>query len=383
MEKTKVEIITTAEKFASLKDEWNHLLENSGLDNVFLTWEWQFNWWKAFGQDLFLVLFREKYGSLEAIFPMHIARNKTWFNNTIKEMRFIGSDGEVPSEYLDFICLKEKNKEICEIFVDLIISKSGQWDILSLREVKKESSNIQQIKELLIRKGKKVITKEENSLCPLIDLSGTKEWEGFLQSIDKYLRQNVRRWERKVKKDFKVEYFQYNSLESSNGFFEKLKELHGLRRQDKGESNRFANERYLAFHKNILASFSRNKWLHLNVLQLDSQIVAIKYNYQFKNRIYSYQGGWDPKYAKYNVAQVLFSYILKDAIAKGREVIDLLRGDENYKMKWANYINRKIRVSIPLTAQGKYFLTYVRTKKLCKTFLKKLVRSNFLNSNRE
>src|ERR1700724_4063099 len=71
---------------------WDRLVA-SATDVVFLTLDWQREWWRAFGSkdERLLLLLAERDGELCAIAPLFVA----------KEMLFlVGSDG---SDYLDFI----------------------------------------------------------------------------------------------------------------------------------------------------------------------------------------------------------------------------------------------------------------------------------------
>ena len=110
----KYELINSTEVFKSLKTEWNNLLNNSNVDSIFLTWEWQFNWWNSFksNKTLSIIIVRDnKDNKLLGIAPLYKAKKQIFKAISISELKFIGDDDNATSEYLDFICLKERDRK--------------------------------------------------------------------------------------------------------------------------------------------------------------------------------------------------------------------------------------------------------------------------------
>ena len=108
-----IEVIKDIERFRSLKDEWDGLLDNSSADNIFLTWEWLYTWWSVFGKedDLFILLYRDGSEALQGILPLYIKKKRILNIIFIKELRFIGYGASVSSEYLNFISLPNLENE--------------------------------------------------------------------------------------------------------------------------------------------------------------------------------------------------------------------------------------------------------------------------------
>src|SRR5437867_20023 len=46
-----IDRISTDIEFTALKEEWNSLLTESGSNEISLTWEWLYTWWKVFRDD--------------------------------------------------------------------------------------------------------------------------------------------------------------------------------------------------------------------------------------------------------------------------------------------------------------------------------------------
>jgi len=45
-----VHVVDREEQLLALRPEWDRLLRTSDADNLFLTWEWMFTWWRRLGR---------------------------------------------------------------------------------------------------------------------------------------------------------------------------------------------------------------------------------------------------------------------------------------------------------------------------------------------
>ena len=50
-------IIKDQKQFHSLHKTWNHLLQISHINSIYLTWEWLYTWWQTYGEgrELFII----------------------------------------------------------------------------------------------------------------------------------------------------------------------------------------------------------------------------------------------------------------------------------------------------------------------------------------
>ena len=72
-------------------------------------------------------------------------------------------------------------------------------------------------------------------------------------------------------------------------------------------------------------------------------------------RIYWYLHSINPKYGKYSPGNLLIYNLILEACREGYEIVDFLRGDEDYKYKWGTidkfnvqyiFFNRSIKSRI-------------------------------------
>jgi CelD/BcsL family acetyltransferase involved in cellulose biosynthesis len=71
--------------------------------------------------------------------------------------------------------------------------------------------------------------------------------------------------------------------------------------------------------------------LQLAFLKVGNDYAAAYFNIDYNNRIWVYNSGMAGKFGQLSPGIVLAGYLLMDAIEKGREEFDMMRGDEDYK----------------------------------------------------
>src|SRR5262245_4759093 len=95
-----VSVITDAQAFHGLRDEWTALLADSSAASPFLTWEWLYAWWTHLRDARALHLLTARCGGrLVGVAPLSVARGRfSWPSR----LEFLGI-GWAGSDYLDVI----------------------------------------------------------------------------------------------------------------------------------------------------------------------------------------------------------------------------------------------------------------------------------------
>ena len=110
------------------------------------------------------------------------------------------------------------------------------------------------------------------------------------------------------------------------------------------ENQHISFQKYVDFHKRISSLFLERDWLRLYFLANDNHAIAVIYCFKYRNKYFYYQSGRDLNYAKYRVGLVLINEVVREAIEEGAELFDFLSGNELYKFRWAQSINKNIRI---------------------------------------
>jgi CelD/BcsL family acetyltransferase involved in cellulose biosynthesis len=174
-----------------------------------------------------------------------------------------------------------------------------------------------------------------SDVCPWIDLRG-KTWEGYLATLGREHRYNVRRRIRNLDKCGTVSFETASTDAERRDALDALIRLHNRRWDTRGGSTAFYNTALRAFHDDVSARFLERGWLRLHVLRVNNDVAAVLYGFLYKHRFYFYQAGFDERLAAQSVGLVLMAHAIRRAIDDGAEQYDMLHGDEPYKFLWAH-----------------------------------------------
>ena len=340
----KVQRISTTEAFSVIRTEWNDLLSRSNVNSVFLTWEWAFSWWESFSEknNTLFILIASIDDKIVAIAPLVITK-RIFFNFlSIKEINFLGKK-TVHGEYLDFIIASNcKEKKIVESIFTYLDNNRKQWDILRLTDIPENSINIEYLADIALHKKYRFI-KQLTTICPFILLP--ESWQTFQRSLKKNIRNNLKKQNRRLQKQFELKLDLYDPLHV-NEELECLWALHEMRWKTKGLPGAFIEKKKQKFYYSIADRFSKKNWLQLWFLKINSRPVAALFGCKYENKIYALQAGFDPELSKYSIGQVLLGKIIENAISNNCYEFDFLRGTESYKYDWGAIDRRNIKLDI-------------------------------------
>jgi CelD/BcsL family acetyltransferase involved in cellulose biosynthesis len=120
--------------------------------------------------------------------------------------------------------------------------------------------------------------------------------------------------------------------------------LHQIRWQSQKRDGVFVVQRFRDFHLDVAKSFAERGWLNLCFLTLNDEPVSAIYAFKYRNKMFNYLTGFNPKYSEYHVGHILFLYSIKNSIENGLREFDFMRGDETYKQQWNTLIRNNLEV---------------------------------------
>jgi len=317
----KIVEIDRYDDFLNIKDEWSNFLERCD-HTVFSTWEWLSTWWKHFGNNRRLVLLLAKegddiLGTAPLMYSVH-----SMFGLRRGKIEFIGTPD---SDYNDFIIAAGKEVQCIDLFIDYLNSFSENWDCIDLTDIPENSGSLSYLKR--ISQNFKPVHK-----CPYLLLP--KSYDLFLKDLSRKTRSHLRKDLRRAEKNFKVEFADYSVVQSLVDGMKIFFELHQERWESKGFSGVFADQKICSFNLEIAKSFSQRGWLGLFLLFFSGNPVAALYGFKYRSKFYYYLPGFDPRYSRYGVGNLIVSHVIAKCIQEKLVEFDFLRGAENYKSRW-------------------------------------------------
>jgi CelD/BcsL family acetyltransferase involved in cellulose biosynthesis len=361
MENVSTGLVTELEEFKALSTIWGNLLEQSADDNsIFLTHEWAWTWWKHFGagKKLNILLFN-KGQQIVGIVPLM----RTEYKVGLVKIQLLETLGAMDCNYVWVVPIEHREQTMAALLAYLKKELTANSFAVKLAYVPEDSSFLK-----LLRVGSSlfanslVIRETVDTLAPYILLPAT--WEEYFDSLSANRRHTLRRKLRSLEKAHKAD-FKICTAENSETVLDKFFELHQKRWDSAKVRGIFSDSKMKAFYVDITNQFLKKDWLHFSFLAVDGEIAVSEYSFVYNQKLYGFTTARDPLYSKHNVGHLHRMFLIKDAIEKGLQEFDCLRGDEPYKYHWT----KSARWCMQITMVKKDWLVELRLKFL-DTFLR-------------
>ena len=299
---------------ASVREEWTALAESAG--NLFATWEWADAWWRVYGADrpLHVTGCRDESGRLVAVLPLYLSTRRP-----VRTLRFLGHG---PADQLGPVCAPEDRTAVAEAAKRLLMEELGAWDLLLAERLAPAEGWAGAL-------GGRVVHTEDS---PTLLIAG-RSFDEFLASRSKNFREQVRRRERKLRREHEVE-LRLSGPDRLDADMDMLFRLHAARWSE-GKSSALAGSRE-RFHRDFAGRALERGWLRLWVLEADGAPRAAWYGFRFAQMDWYYQSGRDPDWERQSVGFVLLAHTIRQAFDDGMTEYRLLRGGEEYKGRFAS-----------------------------------------------
>jgi CelD/BcsL family acetyltransferase involved in cellulose biosynthesis/peptidoglycan/xylan/chitin deacetylase (PgdA/CDA1 family) len=328
----KIEEIRSDAQFAALRAEWNALLAESPVASTFITWEWQWAWWQAYGTsgDLRILMAKDESGTLRGIAPL---RKRILRRYGLEYAALVFTvDGSSDSDYLDFIVQRGWETEVLDAFwahlqIDL---KAGT--LLSLNEIPEGSLTTSFLLAASAREG--LIAVSSEIPCAIAVLPPT--WEEYVSKLAPRFRTKVRSALRKLEGKGDVEMRFCERADELEHLLSSLFELHGRRWATEGKPGVFGWNRKQAFYRMLSPLLLETGSLAFSALEWRGRILACQYGFVNGDRYFQLQEGYDPDCEHWNLGIGLRAWTIRKFLQRGIRVYDFAGGTSRHKSDWGS-----------------------------------------------
>jgi CelD/BcsL family acetyltransferase involved in cellulose biosynthesis len=306
-----------ADGIAALRGDWTRLAAASG--NLFASWEWADVWWRHFGDGRTAcpLVCRDASGSAVAILPLYEA-----FRRPLRVLRFIGGGA---GDELGPVCAPG------EPGVAAALRRApARLRAQVLLAERLPAAHGPAVGESWAAALGGTLLRRESS--PVVDLAGL-DWDAYLATRSSNFRSQVRRKERKLAREAGLAFRLASEPERLHDDLDTMFRLHRARWQGT-DSGALAGARE-DFHREFAPLALDRGWLRLWFAEADGEPVAAYYGFRFGDSDSYYQLGRDPAWDRYSPGLVLLAHAVRDATEAGRREFRFLRGDEDYKGRFA------------------------------------------------
>lgn len=305
--------ITNPQSFDSLASSSKDLEYHLNWDSVFMLPRWLKVWWQAFGEGFELYLFDVEQGkNIIGIAPLMVKDSRA---------SFIG-DADV-CDYMDFVVAPGKERPFFTAVLDKL-KKDGIKE-LCLDSLRYDSTVMTCLIDLAKSEEYEVTVTRENVSLYLDLLSS---WEAYLNTLSPKQRRETGRRFRRLDEEGDINYRVVEDAEP-----EVLDIFFRLLRKSRKDKAAFMNARMESFFRSLADTMAEAKLLRFGILEISKKPVAAVMCFDYNDRVYLYNSGYDPEYGYLSVGLLSKLLSIKDSIERGKKVYDFLKGPEEYKYR--------------------------------------------------
>lgn len=315
----------STESLWDLAHQWTLSLQRRGGAGIFQTWEWVRTWLEVFGSEGHpaLLAVRDQHGTITGLAPL-LLEDRRYGPFRLKTLRLIGSG--FGAEHL--IVLGAMDPEVAARW----LGGESAWDVLELGWMAEEQA--EQIKREVARDRQRFrCLSTAAASAPLLRLP--RSWEAYQHSLSPSFRSGLTRSRRRLERDRgPLVIRQIRSEEEFEHAWDVLVRLHQVRWEARGRRGAFAHPGFGEFHRRFGRAALERSWLRFYVLESGAEVLAALYCFQYGHSVSYFQGGFDPRWARYGPGRLLMAHAIRAAIEEGATEFDFLRGTERHKLHW-------------------------------------------------
>lgn len=307
-------------------EEWERLADTTNAA-PFLRPAWTHAWWQAFGGGrLEIVTVRDGHqgDALVAVIPLcrRLGRSLSASNWHTPQFGMVAADPDAAAA-LATALFERRPFELSLGFLDAAAPE------LELYRAAADVAGYRVLERTLER-------------SPYVDTTGT--WEAFARErLSRNRRSQLGRARRRLEREGKLQ------LEIADGS-ERLEDLLAEAFQIEASGWKGAEGTAIAsrpetlrFYREIARWAAAQGWLRLTFLRLDGQALATMLLLETGGVLYYLKGGYDPAFERFSPGMALLGSVIEHAFAGAVERVELLGGDESYKLAFTSDVKDKRR----------------------------------------
>jgi CelD/BcsL family acetyltransferase involved in cellulose biosynthesis len=240
------------------------------------------------------------------------------------------------ADYATVLAAPDDLPAVCDATVAyLAAADPSRWDAVDLRRLRHgdpaADSLLASFEWLAPREGW-LVTREQEEVCPVLTLPAGLDFEGYLGTLDKKERHEIRRKMRRAEAAGPV------LLTPSPDPAADLEVFIDLHQKRWGEEGLFpateggaASRRFFA---GLFESCAQAGIVELSFLTVNGNRIAAGVILDDGCTVYYYNAGVEPDARDLSPGVLMVASYIERAIEQGRTRLDFMRGDEPYKYSW-------------------------------------------------
>ena len=316
----KVEVLKSTREFAALEEEWEELFWNTPNATPFQSWSWLYSWWEYYGENygMELISIRRHDGTLVGIIPLMLERRQGF-----GRLFFLGTG---VTDYLDLLARKGWEAAVCKAGVQALHCMNF-WRVADFHQLRPDA-----VAWGLLKQWTGPRTHMRQDVSPVIEV---KPWEDLLASLSKNLRSTVRRAVRRAQQD--GIHAEVAGPEAAEGAARRLVALHRESRQGRNIGTEHLSERFEDYMARVAHRMTSRGLGGVSEFWRDGEVIISDFWVCGHDFLGTYVlGASQEALQRYQWSSLYIWDAVNVANSRSAAQIDLLRGEEQYKLRWAS-----------------------------------------------
>jgi CelD/BcsL family acetyltransferase involved in cellulose biosynthesis len=310
----------------------------SASPSPFSRWTFHRAWWEAYretSEPRYLVCCHPATDDVVAIVPL--------MRRTTPE----GPHGEAPArtlfmaasyhaDYATVLCAPADLPAVAAALAcALRDDPRDAWDAIDLRRLRRDDPALDALADGFRGVGEWQVEVAQEDVCPVVTLPGDGDWEGYLATLDKKARHEIRR---KLRRAETVGPVVFRPLPLDASSVESFIALHQARWGAQGlfpdTPDGVRSRRFLHRLTALEAAEGERAQLLLGEVSVGDRVVFSTASFDDGRTCFFYNAGMDPAARELSPGVTGTAAFLRDRLEAGCQRFDFLRGDEPYKYEW-------------------------------------------------
>jgi len=324
------ECVTEFSRLPDLAPDWERLTSQDPHAEVFHLWSWASAFAKAYRGTLapcILVVHREQ--RVVGILPLVRRGNR---------LELLGSPH---SDYFDLLCEERDAAAVLECALDSLLHLQADWVYCALDKLPSHSRICRYWGELPASQRKHL---QLIFLCPCPTILLNEDREAVLKRLTG--KKDLKRHQKQLQKHGRLSFRHLETREEAREHLRHLFDQHIARFAYSGFNSQFLEAEQRNFFEALIEEMDLRTQLRFAVLEVDSRPVAYHFGFRQNGKHTFYKPTFDINYWEAGPGDVLLQHLFEYALEAGGNEFDFTVGDEPFKSRFANRINKNYTLYI-------------------------------------
>jgi CelD/BcsL family acetyltransferase involved in cellulose biosynthesis len=314
------------------KEAWDELVTRSEYPSVFQSYGWLTSWWNVFREPSDeLILIAATHGeNLLGIAPLY--KSTAGMGRGRHTVRFVG-DGH--TDYSTIIVDRDRTDVSDRILADMA-SLARLHVILELLEIPEHTTLAQRLRALTAS-SQYAVDLSGSTVCPRLPLDRDGDTVAAVLKKD-----SLKRHTAKLRKLGAVTVEHFTSRDAIVPLLDAFFEQHIARWSVTKFPSLFLKDKNREFYRRMVDAVAPEGHVVFTTIKLNGEPVAFHLGFRSCGEFYWYKPTFDIRLAHVSPGEVLIRELFAFAAAQGFSAFDFLRGDEQFKSRFASSFPRNL-----------------------------------------